>query len=170
MTAKSNADIAPIAALDGWGMAKPNKTLPLPSGASVVVRKLSIPDLIELNILDKLDGFSGKVLDGGKGKGKKKAQADTISSLDPEQLLSLMEVLDKITVAAVVSPKIEAQPEDEDDEEEGVRYAHHIDLPDKMAIFEASFEGMSEFFRLGGEQAAGVGDVATIEGSAQVTE
>ena len=62
------------------------------------------------------------------------------------------------------------RPEDEDDEEEGVRYAHHIDLPDKMAIFEASFEGMSEFFRLGGEQAAGVGDVATIEGSAQVTE
>lgn len=143
-------------ALAGWGMAKPTPMTELPSGVSVQVRTLDIPLMVELDILDKMDSFTPKVLETKSGKKKTEDPKMT-----PEKLLGLVEILDKITVACVIQPKISALPED-GVREEGVRYVDKVSIGDKMEIFQASFKGMEELFRLGGEQAAPVGDLETL--------
>ena len=157
----------------GWGLPVPSKKVTLPSGAVVRLVQLDVPKMIELDILDKMDSFTGKVLEDPSKKKKKAKEAES-DTLDPEKLAGLLEVLDKITVACVVEPVLAHLPEPNDDgeivEEEGVRYVKYVPLADKMKIFETAGEGLGEFFRLGGEQAADLGTVPAIEGSAQVTE
>lgn len=152
-------------ALDGWGIAQPEPRVTLPSGVSVRVSPLDIPKMVELDILDKMDAFTPKVLDEGKKKGKKAEEP----SVSPEKLVSLMEVLDKVAVACVLDPKLSPKPAD-GVLKEGVRYVHKIGLADKMAIFQAAFSGMEEFFRLSGQQAADLGAVAPIEAPSATTK
>lgn len=150
---------APIA--DTWGIPRPNPKCDLPSGMTVTYRKMSIPTMIELGILDKLDSFAPKVLETATKK-KKKGEAE--DKLDPKQLLDVMTVMDQIFVSCVVSPKVYADPEEGEDIVEGRRYVAEIPIEDKTKILEVAMEGLEEFFRLGGEQAASVGSVETVQG------
>lgn len=145
--------------LDSWGMAKPTKEVQLPSGVNVRVRELDIPSMIQIGILDKMDSFTPKVLDDGK---KKRKKVEENLATDPKRMADLVEVLDKVVAHCVVSPKLQSTPED-GVFKEGVRYAAQIPMGDKMAVFQAAFSGMDEFFRLGGEQTADLGSVAKVE-------
>lgn len=150
-------------ALDSWGYVKPDRKVTLPSGASVTLRQLEIPDLVSLGVLDKMDSFTPKVLGTGK---KKKNEDPAISS---EKMADLVKVLDSIAVAAIVNPKVSPDPED-GKFVEGVRYASKIPMEDKMFVFQNSFSGMEEFFRLGGGQAASLGNVASVEADPPASE
>lgn len=148
-------------ALAEWGMAKPDPTLTLSSGVEITYRTLDIPKMVELNILDKMDSFTPKVLEVGK-KSKKKGEEGV--EMTPEKLIALVGVLDIVTVACVVSPQIHPQPED-GVLIPGVRYVGKISMSEKMEIFQAAFDGMEDLFRVSGEQAAPVGTVETLEGA-----
>lgn len=153
------------AALEAWGRTSPNRKLELPSGAVVTIRTLEIPDLIGLDILDKMDAFTPRVM----AKKGKKAKEEDQPELKAEKLLELMLVLDKVAAAAVVSPKLSILEEGETPDE-NARYASAVSVPDKMEIFQQSFSGMEEFFRLGGQQEAGVGAVEAVEAPAHFTK
>lgn len=152
----------------GWGTAKPDKQVELPSGHTATVREMDIVKMVELDILDKIDGFSGKALQepgkkGKKGKGDVAEQA--------KQLKDLMVVLDKVVVASTIDPVVHPQPADgEELIADGRAYVHLIGVGDKMMIFNTAIEGMTDFFRLGGQQAADVGALEAKQSSGEDSE
>lgn len=153
----SNTTEAPI--MDTWGIPRPNPKCELPSGMIVTYRKLSVPTMIELGILDKMDSFTPKVLETAKKKKK-----DVEEKLEPKQLIAMLGVMDQIVVSCVVSPKVYADPVEDEEIVEGRRYVAEISMEDKVAILEASMDGLEELFRPGGEQATPLGSVETVQG------
>lgn len=159
--AGSSAALSPM---DSWGMTKPTLEIDLPSGAKCSVRSLEIATMVELDILDKMDAFTPKVL------GTSKRKKPTEERITPEKMADLITIMDKVVVSCVVSPKISAKPPEGEEEVVGKRYVHLIPVADKLKIFEASFRGMDELFRISREQIAAMGAMEEVEGIKQIPE
>lgn len=159
---------ASTSALDGWGLAASDPKVTLPSGVVVTIRPLDIPTMIQLDILDKMDAFTPKVLDKG-GKSKKAAKPED-EKMTADKLTNMISILDKICVACVITPALSPDPQPGEEHDPSVRYVGKIPLGDKMAIFQKAFSGMEDLFRLGAEQGSPVGAVAPVESPALPSE
>lgn len=148
-----------------------------PSGQVCLIRKLQMEDIVELNLIDSLDSLTGLVgqpsavkqpMDHQKSKEQlaadaEKEQADFTNSLmkDKEKFRQMTATIDKVLTAVVIAPKIELAPAEEADKVNGVVYTSSVGFEDKMAVFEAAFDGLGnlEPFREGPSE--GVGGVRT---------
>ncbi len=150
----------------GWGRAVPARDFTTPSGGLCQVKDITIEQMIELGVLDKLDSFGKRVLPQDKPGKKKKAQSVEEAILEkPQDMFGMFEAIDKVILAAVVQPKLEPKPPKNEDGtepelDEELRYVHLVPMQDRVAIFKEVTPDMSAFFRDSGSQADGVADVA----------
>lgn len=142
----------------GWGVPK-NLIFDevLPSGAKVRLRKLEMEDLISMGLLDQLDTFSPEAISGVNELQEKSSEEKKEYG---KRLIELFKMVDKIVVAALLSPKVLPKPENlEDPRIEGQLYVDGIPQEDRMHIFETAAEDMSSFLRIGEGQSGDVGSV-----------
>jgi hypothetical protein len=156
--------------------------LTCPSGQKCLLRKIDPFDMLETDLLDKLDFVTSVVMNKHvknanmgnverikaqrairEGKtdieaAKDMAAADIMN--DPKKLKDFKDVMDSVLVVAVVAPSIKKPPADQDDRVEGVVYTDTVDFSDKMAVFEKVMEGVKVAERFRGEPAESVAAVA----------
>lgn len=142
--------------LTGWGR-KPSdneKDVKLPSGQLCRVKVLEMEDIIELDLIDALDTFSGKLLEDPRKSKKKKKDEGPMNGFmdllrDKERSKKLIETINKVIPQAVVIPTVLPIPAEGEERREDGLYVDRIPLPDRFTIFGATFEGfgggMSDF-------------------------
>lgn len=159
-------------ALTGWKR-KTDTTfdLPLPSGQTCLVKKLDVPDIIRMGLLEQLDTFTPQLIAEPGGEAKPSNDIDFLKKLaDPEKFDKFEASLDKAVVASVVVPKVYEVPPSPAERVEDHLYVDEIDFFDKMAIFTAVFDGMSNMSDFREEQAPGVAPVEDVQESGSPTE
>lgn len=154
-----------------WNV-KPNYDLELPSGQVILVRTLTMEDVVDLDLVEAMDTFTGlaeqTVANKGKGKGKKKTQEETEKEFgltlfgDKDRFKRILGIADKAILVAVVKPEIVAAPEDDADREDGILYVDTIPFGDRLFIFNAVFDGVGGMESFRPVATADVGDVADV--------
>lgn len=130
-----------------WGLTTYEITVP--SGQTCLLQVLDIQELLREGLLDVLNGLRGIV--GGevipKANGQKVADPDvSISKMleNPQQFTELMDLLDKVTVMAVVAPKIWPIPPEGEEKQNGRHYVDKVPFEDKMFIFNDATGGVND--------------------------
>jgi hypothetical protein len=139
-----------------WGLAQ-FLELEFPSGQLALVKRPGVPQLVAAGILDSADAL-GALVNQKHIKRTKNGppQIDGASMLkDTTNLMTVMQLVDKITAFMVVEPKVveiwvEETAEDghvsrrairDDERESGVVYCDAIDLADRMFLFQWAIGG-----------------------------
>lgn len=135
-------------AVTAWGDS--NFELTTPGGQTCLVRELGIEGLIEMGLLDTLNGLAGIVANETLPKSGPPAQQFDMKALmkDPHQLVTLIELLNKVVVAAVVAPRIHAVVDQNGqpvEKEIGKVYVDSIPLEDRMFLFTELTGGLDKF-------------------------
>lgn len=146
--------------------AKKKVELELPSGNIVMVKRVPITKLLEMNIFpDSMESVIAEKLGTGAGDDGKPADAKPIdpkevqkTTLDPAELSGLMRSVDRIAATVMLEPAVElhlvntapaGQPEvweeipDEERDDE-VLYADEIAMEDKFFLFQFTVGGSSD--------------------------
>lgn len=135
--------------------------LQVPSGQMCQVKRPNPRQLIAMKILDSFDQLSKLVDDKVKrvkGTPKPPSQISEVDvqavfSRNPEKIVELLEVCDKVTEYMVVQPNVKRPVKMAngheveltlDEREEGVVYTDQIDEVDKMFIFQYSVGGSAD--------------------------
>lgn len=152
-------------AITAWGQNN-DQVVECPSGQKVKVKPLDMPDIIEMNLLDELDTFSGFFDDESLNQDENSgSNLDFMKSLSQGGKFSkFMATLDKVICRGAIQPRIsDSVPEGQEADalKAGVVPVRIIPIFDKMAIFSVVFQGLGDMgdFREG--QTEGVGDMAT---------
>jgi hypothetical protein len=159
-----------IATAASWGKKKQSTTvdLDLPSGNTVLVKRVDLPTLLASGAFpDSLMAIVSDKIGSATGKpdAPKEVDAEKVKEVanDPKQLAELFEAVDKIVPLVVAQPVVEyhKRPADPDsnemeiipdeDRDEEVVYTDDVDLMDKMHIFQFAVGGTREVetFRAG---------------------
>jgi hypothetical protein len=135
--------------------------LDLPSGFTVQVKRPGVQGLTKAGVLESLDSLTsivqGEVIP--KAEGKPEVDIKKIMA-DPEQLNSMLEMMDKIVVFCVVEPKLSpkpivkdadgeivAEPTDEQldaERDEDLAYVDLVDDEDKTYIMNFALGGAKD--------------------------
>jgi hypothetical protein len=153
----------------------------LPSGHVAKLRQIPMPQLLADGIFpDSLQGYIRKAIGqeteakpaaptDHKPKKSKKSQGDLISKdemaelmSDPAKLSDMFSVFDKVTLLAVVEPKVEPVPQNEEDRSDDLLYVDEVDIEDKTFIFQFCVGGSKDLDRFRTESASAMGGVADI--------
>lgn len=129
----------------------------LSGGSKVLARALQVEDVIEMDLMDELDYFSGVAGKGQKKKGVKKTPEEF--DVGSEAFVKMIDVINRVVCRAVLKPTVKALPED-GQLEEGVAYITHVPYIDRMTIFTKVFTeqmGGEEFEKFRAQSIAGVG-------------
>ena len=140
---------------DDWGKDNDSKKpfeFTVPSGKTVLVRRLDMTDILRLGMIEDLD-FMAKALvtDDKKPADKTGPDEDTsviLKAIGNAQNFSKMEnMINAIVVHGVVAPKLYAPPLLDAARPAGLRYVDSVDFTDRVAIFSVVFdsEGLSTF-------------------------
>jgi hypothetical protein len=121
-----------------------------PSGQMCRLRKIPEIELLEAGILDKitrLPGLAQQLVDRASGIAPTPEMDLKVISENRETLEALLEIVDKLTVLAVIKPTIHAVPvADETGEIKGRNpdwiYIDSVDLMDRIAIMNRSLAGL----------------------------
>lgn len=149
-----------------WGKNKGGELheLTVPSGQDCLVRRPGVEPLIEIGLLDKVDGLTGLVDQKHikRVKGEKSVDIDSLAK-DKDSLLNVIKTVNDIIVHVVVEPEVLPVPEEGTKRDPESVYVDDIDLNDKMFIFNYAIGGTSDLeqFRQQSEQTAG--SVATVK-------
>ena len=132
----------------------------LESGDTILIKKLTMPEILRLGFLDKLDFFT-KALSENEDPARALANAPQDANF-VKKLLSnwseMEEVIDKLLIAGVVAPQIvENVPAPV--RKVGVIYADTIPFSDKVELF-GELMDTDDLTRFRGESATGVGHVS----------
>ena len=138
----------------------------LPSQAVVLLKKLQMEDIVELDLVDAMDTFTGIMATPENNKRKKAVKVDEEAEIgrrifgNPKKFKAVMATADRCVTKAVIKPEVQLPPANVDDRVKGVVYTDTIPFADKLAIFNHVFEGIGgmESFREGPTE--DVGDVA----------
>jgi len=148
--------------ITSWGLDNSVQVVECPSGQKVKVKPIDMPDIIELNLLDELDTFSGFFDDSDPEKVQQDgSNLDFMKALSKDGKFSkFMKTLDKVICRGAIQPRISSDiPEDQEAAalKSGVVPARIIPIFDKMAIFSIAFQGLGDMgdFRPG--QGEGLG-------------
>jgi hypothetical protein len=171
-------------AVTSWGESAAEPFgITLPSGQRCLVRKLEMEDVLAHGLLNDLDSFSSNLLEDVPTKDE--TDESVINAFqETEKFEKLTKTVNKIVMITVKRPTIYLVPlEGEIDPDTGLRvgqfnpktgekvtgrvkgraYVDQVSFMDKMAIFQAVFEGLKglDQFREGSE--ADLGSVENVE-------
>lgn len=138
-----------------------------PGGQRCLLRKLEMPDILALGIMDEIDSLTGISGSGPKQpmdhqKSRKQLEEEATRSLlaDSDKFGLMIKTIDKVVIRCVVRPSL--SPEIPEGEEAPIQYlgcipVNRIDFIDKMAIFEKVFGGLGDLepFREGPTEGVG---------------
>lgn len=152
---------AAASAASRYGFKKsPEFDLELPSGAFVRVRKIRKMQVIDLKVMDLLDGFAPELLKDIRGDDDVKreaAQEEAMRAmLDPKTSSTIFGPINRVVAAAVICPTVVMQGASTDEQ----MNVNEIEPDDKMAIFEAVMPDELKSAALG-EQLAALKSVRT---------
>jgi hypothetical protein len=186
MAAKTAGDLgADRYAPTAWGSRY--EDLECPSGQTCKIRKVTVEDLIADGVIDDLDSLTKFVnvkhiepkakslkKQGRSGNPAKAAQQDADATSMAKELLGgassedvrrMFNLMDVVTIAAVVAPTLHARvPEEE--RVQGLVYINDVDTTDKAFIFNYIFAGVKDlesFRKQLAENATAVVDVEDVE-------
>jgi len=129
-----------------WGQGTEGFELTCPSGQKCLAKELDIMRLIELGLLDRINGLSGIVNSQvvPKAKGQRVPEVDVASILqNKDGLREIMLLVDTIVCEAVLAPEVyENVPNDE--RVVGRIYADSVRLTDKFHIFNEVTGGLEQ--------------------------
>lgn len=109
--------------------------LDLPSGGFVRYRKLTAGQLLELNLVEVLDGFTPQLLaDIQSGDADVAEEAFMKAVVDPERNAKIFAPTNRVVAATVIIPKVVLDGPTTDDQIN----VKDIDLSDKIVIFAAA--------------------------------
>lgn len=152
----------------------------LPSGNVAKIKQIPMPTLLADGLFpDSLQGYIKKAIgeevkaDGPKTpqdkKPKKKTQDEIVSNADMQEMISnpetvgdLFAVFDKVTLLAVVEPKVLPVPEDEADRDDELLYVDEVDMEDKAFIFKFCVGGSKELESFRAESESVMGSLADL--------
>ncbi len=157
----------------------------LPSGNTARIKQISMPQLLGEGIFpDSLQGYIKKAIgeeskaaaekpgqpSDHKKKSKPKKQGEVFGEediaemlQDPAKIADMFSVFDKVTVMAVVEPKVLAAPEDESERDPQKLYVDEVDLQDKTFIFQFCVGGSKDLERFRTESTSAVGSLANLQ-------
>lgn len=94
--------------------------LELPSGYTVKVKRPGVNGLVKAGVLESLDSLTALVQGETIPKAEGKPQVDVKKVMDnPEQLKSMLDMMDKIVLHVVTEPKLTAKPIVTEEAEDG---------------------------------------------------
>lgn len=163
--------------------AKP-QDVELPSGNVALLRQIPITDMLAQKMFpDSLSSIiSEKVGQGttkdAKSKGKdgktvvKEPSNDDIKDVmgDPDKILELFDLFDKVLASAVVEPKVKYHKEDSGevidwaDRDDEFLYTDQVDLEDKLFIFNYCIGGSKDLERFRTEFGDALGGMEAVSG------
>jgi hypothetical protein len=154
---------------DSWGKPSDYKTPfdhQVPSGKTVLVRRLDMTDILKLGMIEDLD-FMAKALVVAENKGEEKqSDADENSILlkaigNANNFAKMEKLINAIVVEGVIAPKLHHPPEHEAARQAGLRYVDSVPFDDRVDLFGTIFdsEGLSTFRP---EQKPSVADVPNV--------
>lgn len=163
-TRKTTPSTGPSSVTD-FKKRREGRTLPLPSGLTVIARRVEIGDYIKRNgeVFNPLLGLVGEALEKGQMIDVDKAiKAEGSDDFDLSKLNDMYELINALVVETVVNPKIHPTPEVESDRDDDLLYVDEVDDEDKMFLFQWAIGGTDDIasFR---EEA-----VATLDAMAKV--
>lgn len=129
-----------------WGAGPSEFDVTCPSGQKALVRSLDIMRLMDMGLLDRLNGLSGiintQVLP--KAKGQRVPEVDVNELMkNADGLREVLALVDTVICEAVVLPEVYANVPDEE-RVEGRVYADSIGLEDKFFIFNEVTGGLDQ--------------------------
>lgn len=146
-----------------------------PSGQLCLMRKVDISVLMEKGLLTKLDSLTSIVENevipkNAKQKAEAEAQkiksaVDTLKSRTPEEMRTIMTLVNELVVMSVVKPELHLVPAN-GKRRDGVIYVDSVGFGDRMAIFGKCMEDTANLrqFREGtGESLGDLEDVASVQ-------
>lgn len=147
----------------GKGFKKPfEHTLESNPDQVVTLRRVDMGDLLKLGIANELDFMSKALITSEDAKEDEKAKEAVVSAISKAENFEKMEVMvNKVTLAGLIDPKVYEVPRDENARQEGLMYVDEIPFEDRVEMFSLIFdsEGLSTFRQ---EQETGVGDLADV--------
>lgn len=119
--------------------AKAHADLPLPSGNTCRVRRISLETLMSRgSIPNSLMGIVKKAFEG------KRPEAKDLQELDAAAISDTFRLYDIVTVACVVEPAVSMPPEDDKDRDDDTLYVDEVDMEDKAFIFQWAVGGTAD--------------------------
>lgn len=160
-----------------WGKNKGEfHELTVPSGQDCLVRRPGVEALIELGLLDKVDGLTGLVDQKHikRVKGEKTVDVESLAK-DKGSLLAVIKTVNEIVVHVVVEPELHPIPVAGEDGTVPARdldlvYVDDVDLNDKMFIFQYAIGGSSDLEPFREQSKQNVGSVDPVKTVARKTK
>ena len=137
----------------------------LPSGNTALLRRAGLEQFLMMGMIpNTLIGLMQEQIAKAKGKPEALNEDDISEQLaemleDPQQLVDLIDMVDRITVFCVLEPKVAEVPVSHSDREEGTLYVDEVDLEDKMFIFQWAVGGVEDIEPFRKELAESLGSV-----------
>ncbi|OBK04709.1 hypothetical protein A5746_13160 [Mycolicibacterium conceptionense] len=130
--------LAAASSVPAYGFKKPAESdLELPSGAFVRIRKLRKMQVIDLKVVDILDGFAPELLKDIRGDDPARVEAAQQEALramfDPDTSQKIFGPVNRVVAAGVVCPRVVLDGPTTDEQIN----VSEIEPDDKMAIFDA---------------------------------
>lgn len=152
-----------------WG--GEGEDLTMPSGQLALVRRPGAQNLVAAGIIHSMDSLTAiaeGLIEKAEG-GKQKVDAAAVMK-NPEKIVEMLHVIDKVVCHVVIKPTVTMTPNDRTARKEGVIYADMIDLEDKMFIFNYAVGGTRDVERFRLESSELVGDVGALTEATMPTE
>jgi hypothetical protein len=111
--------------------------LALPSGSFVRLRRLDQNDVIRLNLIEVLDGFTPDLMTSLRDTDAASNDEVVRALSDPDRNKKMFGPVDRVVAACVVKPAVSLDDPSSDDGE--LVNVADVDLVDKLAIFNAAF-------------------------------
>ena len=147
-----------------WGAVSAYEDLRTPTGQLCLVRRPGLEGLIKAGIVSNFDMLTKLVGDQAErvktGK-EPKSDEETMNEImgDPEKLIEMMRVIDKIVIYVVVKPEIQTAPNDPTRRDPRVIYDDMIDMDDKMFIMNFALGGVRDLSRFREQYDTALGSV-----------
>lgn len=144
---------------------KLQKDLPLPSGNTCLVKRVSLDTLLRTGKVPNslMDIMKGAI--AGRGP-----TVDTLKEATPEQVMDMIAMMDVVVVACVIEPKVYEVPTDDEQRDDEKLYIDEVDEQDKHFIFAWALGGPSDFKKFLDGQAEVVGALQASNGSEPASE
>jgi hypothetical protein len=139
--------------------------LPLPSGNVALVRRPGMQAFLTEGLIP--NSLIAPMMASLEEKDPSK-QNDALKTIADEMLTNaegindMLSLVDAVTVACVVKPKVLAAPEDEEDRDPELLYVDEVDLDDKMFIFNFASGGTRDIERFRAGSATAVADLENV--------
>lgn len=145
--------------------------LKLPSGLTMMCQRVSLRNFLGGgDVPNPLMEIVQETLDKGGKMDVSQMLPEDGKPVNMEMINDMYSMLETLVIAASVSPKVHAVPEDEADRDDELLYVDEVDEEDKMFIFQWAIGGTDDVARFREEAAADLDVVAQGEGNKPKTK